>query len=429
MYQIDYQYLRPKKAQWLKRMYNTPFEEKTNLSVWEGDRATILPLREIPNEGLLFGRGGVLDAQQNYVDLSGIPDRIGKGYPCPSSEYRDETVVYCGYMVNHWGHFLVEATTRLWYALKENPAVDKYVFFLEENQQRQIKGNYQEFFQLLGIWDKLELICQPTTYRHVIVPEISFQVMHSWSPEFLAVFDTVAANITPSPDWESPEKVFFTRSSFAKDNNFDFGLECLDSFFRRNGYMVLAPETVSLSQMIHYIRNASEIATISGSVHHNMLFGRNGQKLTICERFVINIDYQVGINQMRQLDATPIDANYHLYTVDTVGPLMVGYNHILERFAADRGLLPPEHPYDTQAYREHCFKQYMASYKDNYRYRWHMEPWYPEIADSLYEAYEDNYPYFQEYLDGNKPFLPEHYFQIHYWKQFIKRLIHYQNAR
>ncbi len=54
-----------------------------------------------------------------------------------------------------------------------------------------------------------------------------------------------------------------------------------------------------------------------------------------------------------------------------------------------------------------------------------MEPWYPEIADSLYEAYEDNYPYFQEYLDGNKPFLPEHYFQIHYWKQFIKRLIHY----
>ncbi len=183
MYQIDYQYLRPKKAQWLKRMYNTPFEEKTNLSVWEGDRATILPLREIPNEGLLFGRGGVLDAQQNYVDLSGIPDRIGKGYPCPSSEYRDETVVYCGYMVNHWGHFLVEATTRLWYALKENPTVDKYVFFLEENQQRQIKGNYQEFFQLLGIWDKLDFISQPTTYRHVIVPEISFQVMHSWSPE------------------------------------------------------------------------------------------------------------------------------------------------------------------------------------------------------------------------------------------------------
>ena len=63
MYQIDYRYLRPKKAQWLKRMYDTPFVEKQALDLWQGENATILPLREIPNEGLLFGRGGVVDAQ------------------------------------------------------------------------------------------------------------------------------------------------------------------------------------------------------------------------------------------------------------------------------------------------------------------------------------------------------------------------------
>lgn len=65
----------------------------------------------------------------------------------------------------------------------------------------------------------------------------------------------------------------------------------------------------------------------------------------------------------------------------------------------------------------------MASYQDNYRFRWHMESWYPEIADSLYEAYEDNYPYFREYLDGDRPFLREHYFQWHYCKQFLKRIL------
>ena len=31
------------------------------------------------------------------------------------------------------------------------------------------------------------------------------------------------------------------------------------------------------------------VATISGSVHHNMLFARSGQKLTILERFVRRI--------------------------------------------------------------------------------------------------------------------------------------------
>ena len=148
--------------------------------------------------------------------------------------------------------------------------------------------------------------------------------------------------------------------------------------------------------MIYQIRNAEEIATISGSAHHNMLFAQNGQRLLILERLVINVDYQVSINRMRGLGVTPIDANFHLYTVDTAGPLMLGYNHILERYISDNGLIPPDKVYCSKKYRDSCFKAYMASYQDNYRYRWHMEPWYPEIADSLYEAYEDNYPYFKE---------------------------------
>ena len=59
MHHIDDRYLRPQKAQWLRRMYNTPFPLREDLKVWRGDRATILPLREIPGEGVLFGRGGV----------------------------------------------------------------------------------------------------------------------------------------------------------------------------------------------------------------------------------------------------------------------------------------------------------------------------------------------------------------------------------
>lgn len=423
MYHLEDRYLRPKKAQWLRRMYHTPFPCREDLQIWQGDHATILPLREIPNEGVLFGRGGVVDKDGAYVPLSGIETRIMGDYPVENPVYRDEKVVYCGYLVNHWGHFLVEAVTRLWYVLENDPTVDKYVFFLEEGVSREIKGNYRRFFQLLNIWDKLELISVPTTFREVIVPEIAFRCMQWYSPKFLAIFDAVAEHITVDPQWPRPEKIFFTRSQFAKGNQLDFGTQGLDNYFQRNGFLVVAPETLSLDQMIFYIRGAREVATISGSVQHNMLFACNGQTLDILERLVINIDYQVSINQMRQLNATYIDANYHLYTIDTAGPLIVGYNHWLEDFTRDRGMLPPEPPFTTDKYRIRCFKQYMASYRDNYRYRWHMEPWYPEIADSLYEAYQDNYPYFQDYLDGKRPIFPEQYFQLHYIKQFIKRLI------
>lgn len=424
MYRIDDRYLRPLKAQWLRRMYNTPFQYRENLQIWRGNNATVLPLREsAPGDPVLFGRGGVTDENGVYVPLSGIETRVMGDYPVERKEFRDEKVVYCGYLINHWGHFLVEAATRLWYVLEAEQDVDKYVFFLEEGAQREIKGNFRRFFELLKIWDKLEIISVPTTYREVIVPEIAFRCMQWYSPKFLRIFDTIAQNITVEPNWEQPEKVFFTRSQFAKGNHFDFGMDCLDNYFSRNGYQVLAPETVTLDQMIYFIRGAKEVATISGSCHHNMLFAQDGQKLTIVERLVINTDYQVSINQMRQLDVTYIDANYHLYTVDTVGPLMLGYNHLLEQFTRDRNLLPPDPYYASEKFRIRCFKQYMDSYRDNYRYRWHMECWYPEIADSLYEAYQDCYPCFKEYLDGNRPIFPEQYFQLHYIKQFIKLLL------
>lgn len=423
MYQIDYSYLRPKKAAWLKRMYATPFECRETLRVWQGENATILPLRDTQEEGLLFGRGGVVDKDGQYVPLSGLETRIMHSYPFENPAYRDEKVVYCGYLVNHWGHFLVEAVNRLWYALEPDPSVDKYVFFFDEDQERIIKGNYQAFFQLLKIWNKVEVINKPTTFREVIVPESAFLCMRYYSPKYLEIFDTIASRVVPDPAWERHEKIFFTRSQFAQDNGYEFGMDSLDDYFGRNGYAILAPEKIPLDQMVFLLRNADEVASISGSTPHNMLFASSGQKLTILERLVMNDDHQVCINRMRQLDVTPIDANFHLYPVDFCGPYVLGWNHILEEYTKDRKMFPPSEHFSSEAYRDKCFKQYMRSYYDNYRYRWFMQDWYAEIADSLYEAYEDNYPCFRAYLDGNRPFLRRHYFQPHYLKQIIKRLL------
>ena len=423
MYQIDYSYLRPKKAAWLKRMYATPFEKKETLALWQGRNATVLPLRELDDADLLFGRGGVVDENGEYIPLSGIETRIMRSYPFENPVYQDEKVVYCGYLVNHWGHFLVEAVTRLWYVLEQDPTVDKYVFFVDENEERTVKGNFRKFFELLKIWDKLELVSTPTTYREVIVPQIAFQCMKYYSPKFLAIFDAIADNVTVDPSWERYDKIYFTRSQFAGQNGYEFGLEAFDDFYSRNGYAVLAPEKIPLGQMIYLIRSASEIASMSGSTPHNMLFASSGQKLTILERLVTNDDHQVCINQMRQLTVTPIDANFQLYTVDFCGPYMLGCNHIFQQYVEDLGMTPPSKRFSSKEYRDTCFKQYMRSYHSNYQYRWFMEDWYAEIADSLYEAYTDNYPYFKEYLDGERPFLRQHYFQPHYWKQFVIRIL------
>lgn len=270
MHRIDYRYLRPCKAAWLERMFRTPFPCRDDLQIWQGQDAVIFPRRLVSREQYSNGQGGVLDRDGSFVELSANPGRIGGIYPMEAPESRTETVVFCGYLYQHWGHFLVESTARLWYFLKNDPAVDRYVFFLDENMPRTVGGNFREFLELLGIWDKCEFITSPVRYQKVIVPEPAYLCMQYWSEEYIAVFDAAARNVVENPAWEKPDKIFFTRSHFAKDSGYEFGMDALDHFFRKNGFSVLAPEKMSLSQMIFTIRNAETVATISGTLPHNI---------------------------------------------------------------------------------------------------------------------------------------------------------------
>ncbi len=421
MHTIDYQYLRPEKVKMLKQWYDATVEVKETPDIWQGQNATILPLRR--NEQLLFGNGGVVDRDGNYVPLSCIENRVQFGYPFEKAEYRDEKVVYCGYLVNHWGHFLVEAVTRLWYFLEGDETVDKYVFFLDEMETREIKGNYREFLELLKIWDKLEIINKPTTFREVIVPELGLKCRESYSPKLVQVFNTVAENVVPDPSWEKPEKIYYSRSQLAKGKPFEFGFDALDNFFQKNGYTILYPERVPLSRMVHYIRNAKVVASLSGSLPHNMFFANQGQKVEIVERLVISDDNQTDVNRMKELDVTYIDANIPLYPIDFVGPFIMGYTEQLQRFAQDRGYLPPDEQYLTKQHYKRCFVQYMKAYEDLYNHRWFMGDWYGPFADSLYEGFQAGYAYFADYLDRKRPYRWYHYFEFHYFKQFVKRLL------
>lgn len=421
MYNLDLRYLRPKKAAALKRWHEGNLEVRETLEVWKGEKATLLPVRK--DSQLQFGRGGVVDKDGNYIDLSCIPQRVQYAYDFQNPEYRDQKVVYCGYMVNHWGHFLIEGVCRLWYFLEQDPTIDKYVFLLDENEEREIRGNYREFLRLLKIWDKLEFINKPTTFREVLVPELALKCHTYYCPKLREMFDVVADNVVVDPSWKTYDKIFYSRSQLAKGIPFEFGFDMLDSFFAQNGYTILYPEKVPLGEMIHYIRNSKVVASISGSLPHNMFFGRNGQKVEIIERCTINDDNQVDVNRIRELHVVPIDANIPVYPINFVGPFIMGYTPEMQRFAEDNGYTAPDAKYLSEKHYKKCFVRYMKAYKDLYRYNWFMYDWYDQFTDTMIEAFQAGHEYFGDYLDGKRPFLWHHYFELHYLKQFIKRLL------
>lgn len=127
---INYNYLRPKKAKVLKDWHEEEFINKVSLSAKSYHNATILPLKKFKGDNLLFGRGGVVDEKGMYIENSAIDRRVQFSYEHDVEEIKDKRVVYCGYLVNQWGHFLVEAVARLWYFLENDKDIDNYVFFL-----------------------------------------------------------------------------------------------------------------------------------------------------------------------------------------------------------------------------------------------------------------------------------------------------------
>ena len=95
--------------------------------------------------------------------------KIGLGGPIKETDlnsikYVDEDVVFLGALNGHYGHFILEGLSRLWYFLNPENAHLKAVYISEGSNERFIS-----FFSLFGLKDQdiIEII-EPTRFRSVV---------------------------------------------------------------------------------------------------------------------------------------------------------------------------------------------------------------------------------------------------------------------
>ena len=391
------------------------------------ENATILPLKKEVDDGLQFGLGGVI-TEQGFIKSSGIEGRVGGNYPHDVPEFRDQKVVYCGALIRQWGHFLIESVSRLWYFLENDETIDRYVFISSNswfNAKEGINGNYREFFELFGIWDKLEILSVPTSFREVLIPELGYSRKYYYSDQYKAVFDCVRANALKSIEPEETyERVYLSRSKLKKAVQNECGLDLLDDFFVRNGYIILHPEELSLRKTIWLLQNASICAAESGTLPHNVLFCEDGKILEIVERQTAVNEIQANIDKVRELNVIYIDAHFTLYPTSAGwGPYFFAYNKQFAAFTHDRGYLPPNDCFLTEKYLKRNLQKFLKEYKKSYGLQWGFERWQLMYADAYYEAYEDTCEVLGEYLNRTKPLFFSDYFSLHFIKQAAKKFL------
>lgn len=263
------------------------YKKDKSLHCIEVENGIVLPRKEC-EDGPMWGLGGVCDQNGQFISESfydGGWAKHGGPYEWSQETYRDETVVYVGMFFAHWGHFLVDLTGRLWALQGIDPQV-KIVYLGEE----EIAGNNLKFFELLGVRpEQLLHITKPTRFRKVIVPQQSFKSCEWYTEEFRDTFDRIVKNALQKSEcyekWKAVENVYFTRRSFGKAVNSEFGEEFIESCFTQNGYTPIAPETLSLEEQIFLWNYAKKIVCINGTIPLNVIFSQNpGLQLLILNK-------------------------------------------------------------------------------------------------------------------------------------------------
>lgn len=320
---------------------NTPLPIKPDLKITHVRNVYAIPPKDDDsnwrNASIVDNKGDPVPEAYLY-SWSMISGRETWPFERSQCKYMKGDYIYLGPFLNHWGHFIIECTVRLYHAMKHN---DIPCFFLANNAHiKRIYPQILRFFELAGITrDNLLFITEPVLMESVYIPEQSYRLGKYYSQEYLDIFTNVSNHIVPTIS-KLCKKVYFTRTHFNKYCKKEIGNELIDKVFDKCGFTSIAPELHSLDDQIYYINHAEEISLFAGTCVHNLAFLKNKN----CNINIINKYPYIGAYIYESLkmfsdNITFLDAYYLKYPSSLAwGPYLFDINKNINRFLHDRNI-------------------------------------------------------------------------------------------
>ncbi|WP_276972278.1 glycosyltransferase 61 family protein [Tatumella ptyseos] len=228
----------------------------------------------VKNKG--WGAGGVVSQEGEFIHESIYTDwmTFGELYSYEESEvfYEPCDAIWMGKFNEHWGHFLLDDISRLWYVL-ENYNNEKIVYVSENNV---VSGNYEIFLISLGIpKENILRVKSVTRFNKVIIPQCS-KMNGNIYPEYRMIFSRVI-DFLMKGDVENNKynKVYFSRRNFADAGKKEIGEKEIERYLNSKGYISISPESLSLKDQVVMWNSCNSIACFNGTIPLNILFMRD----------------------------------------------------------------------------------------------------------------------------------------------------------
>jgi len=176
--------------------------------------------------------------------------------------------VFLGLLHNHFGHFLHDTLSRLWIVARADCAET----FVLLGTDAGVPAFAKDFFEMLGIADRLKIIVRPTLIDTLTIPEqaaVYPEFFHSDYLELSRYFQAVQN--FPADDTDQP--LFVSRRKLLPGySRYVVGERIVDQVLNAAGAHTLYPESLTIEQQFRAFNRHKTIVGYAGSAMHSLLF-------------------------------------------------------------------------------------------------------------------------------------------------------------
>ncbi len=238
------------------------------------------------------GRCGVLDRDGAFVPYSldyirprkprVAPDPAVLGQPLEKLAGRH---MFAGPMHPHFGHFLLEATPRLWVlGVDAEPIASVLYIPFGPNSVWRARRAYSPFLQIFCGDRPIDSVRTPTCVEELVVADPGFghEARMAGSPQYRRFMrDRVAAEVAP----DGPERLYVSRSGLPDNRGGILFEQAVEEVMAANGYEIFHPQRHPARTQLARYAAARQLVALDGSALHMAAYAlREGSSVAMIAR-------------------------------------------------------------------------------------------------------------------------------------------------